>query len=182
MWRQRKPEWNVRPGTNESIDEDQSFLLDETLCLSVPVFLQLQDDFLVTPPLKNQSRRRNVKDHIHEISALPQAPFSMEIVMENTQHSLSLTAEDDSLSAILVCSQAEPGVPSKPSRKDEPSPDHTSFRGVEDEMNALHHLLQNADLGDTALSTSLHGSVTSLRLEDIMEIKQCLASQRKLNA
>jgi hypothetical protein len=182
MWHQRNPEWNVRPGTNESIDGDQSFLLDETLCLSVPGFLQLQGGSLVTPTHKNQSRRRKVKEHIREISALPPAPFSMEIVMDNTDHSLSMTAEDDSLSAILLCSQAAPGVPSKPSRKDAPRPDHTSFRGVEDEMNALHHLLQNADLGDTGLSTSLHGSVASLRLEDIMEIKQCLASQRKLNA
>jgi hypothetical protein len=181
MWHQRSPKWNEIPGEKESVDEGQSFLLDETLCLSVPNFLQVQRDALVAPPRKNQSRRRNVKDHIREVSALPPAPFALEIAMENTEHSLYMTTEDDSLSTIILDSQAAPADLSKPSIKVVSLPDHTSFRGVDDEMNALHQLLQNADLGDTALSASLHGSVTSIQLEDVLEIQQCLASQRTFN-
>jgi hypothetical protein len=152
--------------------------MDDSLCLSVNHILQPRDAFVTPPVHKVRSRRRNLKDYIDQVNTLPPAPFSMEIVMED-EYSQPMAADDGSLSAIFHDSISM--TTSTLSKKDDPFPDHPSFLGVDEELNALYKLLQRADVGSdsSSSSSSLHGSSTSLRLEDIIEFKHCLAAKRK---
>jgi hypothetical protein len=141
-----------------------SLKFDDDICLTVP---DLRDSGgrPLTPMHNSRMRRRNVKDFVEKVSSLPPAPFSADIVFEDAVAvSMSSVGDDESLSSIFQDSTSKLLKPSC-SKNRSSRLEHASFRGVADEMFALQYNVQRFEVG--SLSSSLHGSTTSLELDDI---------------
>jgi hypothetical protein len=139
-----------------------SLKFDEDICLTVPDFRDSEGS-LLSPMHNNRTRRRSVKDFVEKVGSLPPAPFSVDTAVEEGL-SLSIVGGDKSLFSIFQDSVSKLPKPSC-SKNSSSNLGHTSFRGVADEMFALQYKVQSLQVG--SLSSSLHGSTTSLQLDDI---------------
>lgn len=180
MWPQQHHLQRNQPpsaGLNPAHDvSGQSLKFDEDICLTtVPDLLErdsLSGGSLLCPVRNTRTRRRNVKDFVDKVSLLPPAPLLSADIVGEEDLSHSMVGEDDSVSAIFQ-DPTSTLLKTSCSKKTSSRVGHASFRGVDDELDALRCVVQRFEIG--SFSSSLHGSTASLQMEEI-DVKRRSAS------